>query len=61
VADDPDTFADAVVALALDGAYRRKLIASGKKSVKQYAWFRLTSKVIEVCDAIGGNVQASGS
>ena len=49
---DPDSIADGVVRLARDDALRRRLVESARSEVRQYAWDRVTRRILAVYESV---------
>ena len=52
IADDPTTFADAIIQLVRDRQKRAELSANGKQAVQQFSWQALAEQVRLICEAI---------
>ena len=55
---DPDSIADAIIRLARDDELRRGLVESAGSEVRQYAWDRVTRRILAVYESVvdGGAV-----
>ncbi|MCK4408856.1 MAG: glycosyltransferase family 4 protein, partial [Candidatus Eisenbacteria sp.] len=57
---DPDSIAEGVVRLARDDELRRRLVESARSEVRQYAWDRVTRRILDVYESVvdGGAAQS---